>query len=83
MIIATFVYLCDVCGKIESESGDAGEYEETTMYYPDGWIDVYDTDGDNFKGHCPECAKEHADEFTMDKNWDGWAHYKKETLTKR
>lgn len=80
MIIQTRIYVCDICGKIVSEVDKDGNYDEDTAYYPKGWIDVYDTDGNNSKAHCSRCAKEHADEYTKDKDWDGWGHYKKKVI---
>ena len=80
MIIQTRIFLCDICGKVISEIDNDGNYDEDTAYYPEGWIEVYDITGNNPKGHCPECAKEHVEEYALGRGSFPSYYYKKETV---
>ena len=67
MIIVTHIYLCEICGKIISETNEGDRYGDDLIDYPKGWIEVWKDDNHNV-GYCPECAEKHKDKYYLGKN---------------
>lgn len=56
-IYQTNVWICEVCGKIESSTEEVFPYADPVVIEPNGNVWEYTRDYPNEKLACPECLK--------------------------
>lgn len=75
MIYRTEIYVCDLCGKVQSFSEEGDPYSDPVIKYPEGWDAVETADGTDYKYLCPDCIEENRDKIET-YLWAGQEQYR-------